>query len=96
LWLFSPRPLVGASISLQGKTNEVYGGLAWHLPIFGPLFAEVSLGGMVHDQTLYQIYPDRQTLMTRFLFRESIAIGYEINETWRVVAFADHGSNGNL
>jgi opacity protein-like surface antigen len=95
-WLFSPRPLIGASISLQGKTNQVYAGLAWNVPIFGPLFAEVSFGGLVHDQTLFQVYPDRPTLMTRFLFRESIAIGYDINATWRVVAFADHGSNGNL
>ena len=95
-WLFSPRPLVGASISLQGKTNQVYGGLAWNLPIFGPLFAEVTFGGLVHDQPLFQVYPDRPTLMTRFLFRESIAIGYEINSTWRILAFADHGSNGNL
>jgi hypothetical protein len=25
-WLLSPRPLVGASISLQGKTNQAYAG----------------------------------------------------------------------
>ena len=25
-----------------------------------------------------------------------IAIGYEFNENWRILAFADHGSNGNL
>ncbi|MGB2598215.1 MAG: acyloxyacyl hydrolase, partial [Pseudolabrys sp.] len=35
-------------------------------------------------------------LTSRFLFRESIAIGYELNANWRIMAFADHGSVGNL
>jgi opacity protein-like surface antigen len=96
-WVFSPRPLIGASISLEGKTNQAYAGLAWNLPISGPYFVEVSAGGLVHDQNLNQTYNDRPSpLTTRFLFRESIAIGYEINANWRVLAFADHGSDGNL
>jgi outer membrane immunogenic protein len=95
-WFFSPRPLVGASISLQGKTNQVFAGLAWNLPLSGPYFAEVSFGGLVHDQKLFEAYPDRPPLATRFLFRESIAVGYEINPFWRIIAFADHGSNGRL
>ncbi len=94
-WLFSPRPLVGASISLHGKTNQAYAGLAWDLPIYGPFFAEMTFGGLVHDQPLFQKSPERPELTTRFLFRESIAIGYE-SDTWRIVASADHGSNGNL
>jgi opacity protein-like surface antigen len=95
-WLFSPRPLVGASISLQGKTSEAFVGLAWNVPLTGPFFLDMSFGGLVHNQNLSQIYPDRPTLTTRFLFRESIAVGYDINQFWRIIAFADHGSNGNL
>lgn len=96
-WLFSPRPLIGASISLEGRTSQAYAGLVWNLPISGPYFVEVSAGGLVHDQNLNQTYNDRPSpLTTRFLFRESIAIGYEINPNWRVLAFADHGSDGNL
>lgn len=96
-WLLSPRPLIGASISLQGKTSQAYAGLAWTLPISGPFFVELSAGGLVHDQNLNQVYNDRPSPLTsRFLFRESIAIGYEFNENWRILAFADHGSDGNL
>ena len=96
-WLLSPRPLIGASISLQGKTSQAYAGLAWTLPISGPFFAELSAGGLVHDQNLNQVYNDRPSPLTsRFLFRESIAIGYELNANWRIMAFADHGSVGNL
>jgi outer membrane immunogenic protein len=96
-WLFSPRPLIGASISLEGKTSEAYAGLAWNLPIYGPYFVELSAGGLVHDQNLNQSYSDRPSpLSTRFLFREAIAIGYEINANWRVLAFLDHASNGDL
>jgi lipid A 3-O-deacylase len=96
-WLFSPRPLIGASINLQGKTSEVYAGLAWTLPVYGPFFVEASFGGLVHDQKLNQTYGDRPSpISTRFLFRESIALGYNINEYWRILVFAAHGSNGNL
>ena len=96
-WFFSPRPLIGASISLEGKTSQAYAGLAWDLPISGPYFVELSAGGLVHDQTLNQTYSDRPSpLTTRFLFRESIAIGYDINANWRILVFADHGSDGNL
>lgn len=95
-WLLSPRPLVGAKISLQGKTNEVFAGIAWSLPVPSPFIVEVSAGALVHDQTLFQEYSDRPFLTNRVLFRESIAIGYEINRDWRILAFADHGSNGNL
>ncbi len=96
-WFFSPRPLIGASISLEGKTSQAYAGLAWDLPISGPYFVELSAGGLVHDQTLNQNYSDRPSpLTTRLLFRESIAIGYDINANWRVLLFADHGSDGNL
>jgi lipid A 3-O-deacylase len=95
-WLFSPRPLVGASISLQGRTSDAFAGLAWKPPMPTPFFLEFSFGGMVHDQKLFEVYPDRPRLTTRFLFRESIAIGYDIDQRWRIIAFADHGSNGNL
>ena len=95
-YLFTPRPLVGATISLQGKTNGVFAGLAWNLPVPGPFLVEFSFGGFVHDQTLFEIYPDRDRLTTRFLFRESILVGYELNKFWRISAFADHLSNGNL
>jgi opacity protein-like surface antigen len=96
-WLFSPRPLIGASISLRGKTSEAYAGLAWTLPVYGPFSVELSAGGLVHDQKLDQNYSDRPSpLSTHVLFRESIAIGYDINESWRILAFAAHGSNGKL
>jgi hypothetical protein len=96
-WLFSPRPIIGASINLQGKTSEAYAGLAWTLPVYGRFFVELQAGGLVHDQNLNQTYSDRPSpLSTRFLFRESIALGYDINEYWRILAFADHGSNGKL
>src|SRR6185369_12808452 len=96
-WLFTPRPMAGMSVSLNGKTSIAYGGLTWTLPIYGRFFAEVSVGGLVHNQNLNQTYGDRPSpLSTRILFRESIAIGYRIDDYWRVVAFADHGSNGDL
>lgn len=96
-WIFSPRPMVGLSPTLQGKTSQFYGGLLWTAPLPKGFFLEFSAGGLVHDQTLDRVYADRASpLSTRFLFRESIGIGYQVRNDLRVVAFADHGSNGNL
>lgn len=96
-WLFSPRPLLGVSISAQGRTDTGYAALAWDAPIIGPYFAEFSLGGLVHDQNLNQVYSDRASpLTTRFLFHESFAIGRQFGPDWRLLAFVDHASNGDL
>jgi lipid A 3-O-deacylase len=95
-WLLTPRPFVGAAISMLGRTNEAYAGFAWSPPLPAPFFLDVSFGGLVHDQRLFEHYPDRPLLTTRFLFREAVSVGMEIDEQWRVMAFADHGSNGNL
>jgi outer membrane immunogenic protein len=66
------------------------------VPVPSPLLLEITFGGFVHDQTLFQVYPDRETLTTRFLFRESIAFGIGLDRGWRLLAFADHLSNGHL
>jgi len=96
-WVFSPRPFVGGSVNVQGKTDQAYAGLAWSLPVPAPFLAEVSAGVVVHNQTLDRVYDDRPSpLSTRFQFRESVAIGYEIDPRWRIMAFLDHDSNGNL
>jgi opacity protein-like surface antigen len=95
-WLLSPRPMLGATISVQGKTDELFAGLTWSAPVPGPFLLEGSFGGTVHNQQLFVNYPDRPELTTRFMFRESIALGYQINPQWRVLVIADHDSNGDL
>ena len=96
-WIFTPRPMIGTSVSLEGKTSELYAGLAWNIPLTSRFFVDLQAGGLVHNQDLNIDYSDRPSpLSTRVMFRESIGLGYNIDQTWRVLAFADHGSNGNL
>jgi len=96
-WVFLPRPLIGASISAEGRTDTAYAALAWDAPIVGPYFAEFTAGGLIHDQRLNVVFSDRPSpLTTRFLFRESIAVGRQIGPDWRVLAFLAHASNGDL
>lgn len=96
-WLFSPRPFIGAAISAQDRTNELYGGLEWDIPLTHGFTLVYQEGGLIHDQTLNVNYNDRPSpLTTRALFREAIGLNYDINDQWRILAFADHGSNGNL
>ena len=96
-WLFSPRPIIGASISAQDKTDEAYAGLAWDIPLTHGFNLEYQESGLIHNQALNVLYNDRPSpLTTRLLFREAIGLSYDINQSWRVMAFADHASDGNL
>jgi outer membrane immunogenic protein len=96
-WLFSPRPIIGASISAQDKTDEAFAGLAWDIPLTHGFTLEYQESGLIHNQALNVLYNDRPSpLTTRLLFREAIGLSYDINQSWRVVAFADHASDGNL
>jgi opacity protein-like surface antigen len=95
-WLLSPRPLLGATISAQGKSDELFAGLTWSAPVPAPFLLEGSFGGTIHNQPLFVSYPDRPELTTRLLFRESLAVGYQIDPQWRALVSAEHESNGNL
>ena len=95
-WLLSPRPLIGASISLRARPRKPMPALPGHCRSPARFSPNYRLADLCTIE-VNQVYNDRPSPLTsRFLFRESIAIGYELNANWRIMAFADHGSVGNL
>jgi len=95
-WIGSPRPHLGIEISSAEQTNKAYFGLSWGWTFWGNWFAGFSLGGAAHDGFLATTQSDRKELGSRFLFRESVEIGYVIAERHMISLLFDHVSNAKL
>lgn len=92
--LLRPRFHVGASINLDGDTNQVYAGLTWDIPLAPKLSLEVSFGGALHDGPTDGA--EAHSYGCAFNFRESISLGYELTNRWRVYGTVTHISNADL
>lgn len=95
--LLRPRPHLGATVSADDGTNQLFGGVTWQFPLGSVLFVEASFGGTIHDGELNQ--PPGTTELSlgcRVLFRESAGVGLNLGRNWRVVGFVDHSSHAGL
>ncbi|MBI5165031.1 MAG: acyloxyacyl hydrolase [Magnetospirillum sp.] len=95
--IWSPRPHLGATVNSAGDTSQIYAGLTWQWsPPVSPVFIEFSLGGAVHNGDVTTRELDRKELGARALFRESLSIGWQIDERNSLSLILDHISNANL
>jgi len=95
-FFWAPRPTLGANVSTAGKNSSVYFGLTWEANFTSLFFADLGLGGAVHDGPDNSSTSDHKGLGTRLLFHESLSAGFRITPTWNVSAYLDHISNANL
>lgn len=95
--IFAPRPHLGVTINSAGKNSYAYAGLTW-LANLGDAFADLGLGGAVHDgpDEVSPFTRDHKGLGTRFLFHESTELGYRLSPTWSAAVFLDHVSNADI
>jgi lipid A 3-O-deacylase len=101
--LGAPRPHLGLSLNTAGATDYAYVGLTWSGRPWHPLlalpeglFVAGSLGGGVHDGHRNTTLPDRKSLGSRLLFRESVEAGYQLTRTVSLSVMLDHVSNAGL
>lgn len=96
--LFSPRPHFGVTVNSAGKNSYAYVGLTWLAHLGDAAFADLGLGGAIHDgpDTTSPFTHDHKGLGTRFLFHESAELGYRLSSTWSVALFIDHVSNADI
>src|SRR5262245_42473977 len=92
--ILRPRLHIGASIDLEGDTNQVYAGFTWDVPIINRLSFEVSFGGVLHDGP--EDVVGRDSYGCALNFRESAAIGYTLTEHWSLYGTVAHMSNAGL
>ena len=93
-FFFRPRLHVGASLNTIGDTSQVYAGFTWDLKLTDRLSLEASFGGAWHDGPLNGAAEDLYGC--RVNFRESLSLGYAIDDAWTVYATVAHMSNANL
>jgi len=100
--VWSPRPHIGASFNASSDdTDQVYTGLTWEWMPWGPLFIDFSLGFSVHNGRLHAEPGDtdtdeRREFGCRWLFRESIELGFVFQERHSLSGMWDHISHGGI
>jgi lipid A 3-O-deacylase len=101
-WIGSPRPHVGATLSLNDETSLLYSGLTYQADLAGRLFAAVHGGLALHDGMLHQKDTERCAAESdcgfgsRVLFRGGLEFGLRISEDTSVSLLWDHVSHGRL
>jgi lipid A 3-O-deacylase len=97
---FVPRPHIGASVNLGGKTSFAYAGLTWTVDLGSQFFVEGTFGGAVHNGNTNSdvafVRRDRNALGCSPLFRESASVGYRFTPNWSIMATIEHLSNAGI
>jgi hypothetical protein len=93
-FVFRPRIHLGTSINLAGDTSQLYAGLTWDMKLAPRLSLEVSFGGALHDGPTGDNTPDSYGCALNF--RESVSVGYALDERWTVYGTFAHMSNAGL
>ena len=102
-WMAQPRPTLGAEFNTSGFTNQYYFGATWTWqlasnvlkPDDGITFG-IFFGPSFNDGQIAATKPDRKSLGSNVLFRESLELGYRITPVYQISAYVDHVSNAGL
>lgn len=91
------RISVGGTANFGGLESMAHLGLNWHVPLGdGPWWAELTLGGAIHNGALSGVVYPARNLGCPVLFYESGSIGYDVSESVSVMLTLEHASNGEL
>jgi hypothetical protein len=88
-----PRLHVGTNWNTHGRTDVVYGGLLWTVPITQRIFVEGFFDGAWTDGSLVGS-PTQVALGCRAQFHVGGSIGYRLTPSWSIMGTFDHVSNG--
>jgi lipid A 3-O-deacylase len=93
-WIGSPRPEVGATISLGGRDSIAHAGLTWQLPIFDtPVYLEGTFGAAIHNGYLTGAPVGRANFGCRVNFYERFGVGMNIGDNATATLTYEHTSN---
>ncbi len=93
-WMGSPRPEVGATLTLGGKDSMAHLGLTWQLPIFEtPVYLEGTFGAAIHDGALTGAAPGRKNFGCQVNFYERFGVGMHVSDNVTATLTYEHTSN---
>lgn len=101
---FVPRPTIGGSYNVGGRTSYAYVGGTWTVDLFPQTFGNVVFlegffgAGAHNGSTGAKAFtpPGFNSLGCSPLFREAAALGFRITEHWSIMATVEHMSNAGL
>jgi lipid A 3-O-deacylase len=106
-WAGSPHPYVMASVNTQGNTSYGGAGLEWDFEIAPGWHVEPGLGYVIHDGATTNpfangtpeaaaFFEENVLLGSEDLFRTSLALTWDLSETFGVQAIYEHLSHGQI
>jgi lipid A 3-O-deacylase len=95
--IFIPHPDIGTSISVGGKTSNLWGGAAWTYDVTPRIFFSPTFGVGINDgKTGDHVARDWNTVGCNWWFHESASFGYRLTDSWSVMATIEHSSNAGF
>jgi lipid A 3-O-deacylase len=106
-WALAPQPYLMASINTDGNTSYGGVGLLWDFQIAEGWHFESGLGYMLHDGAVNNPFPSGTQAAVDYsaehvlfgsedLFRTSLALTWDIGETWALQGIYEHLSHGQI
>lgn len=98
-FLFRPRPHVGASVNVEGKTSYGFAGATFDVLKWRRFYFTWDTGLAVHDGRLKReprSTEQRRLLGTRWEFRNAFEVGFQLSRQLAVSAWIDHISNAGI
>ncbi|WP_181704559.1 acyloxyacyl hydrolase [Chthonobacter rhizosphaerae] len=89
-FVFGPRLHAGVVAPVDSDPAYGYAGFTWTIPVTDALFLEASLGGALNTGG------DNGPLGCVATFREAAAVGWSLDEHWRILAGIEHLSHADL
>jgi lipid A 3-O-deacylase len=90
------RPVLGASLSVNGTDSWAWAGVNYHVSMLEPLFFEFTLGGVVHNGYLDNPPAGRDAYGCRALIYASGGFGVKLSDSMTASLTLDHGSHARL
>jgi lipid A 3-O-deacylase len=98
-FLANPRPMLGGFLNTDGHADHAYAGLDWRYEHAGGFFLDLTFGAAIHSGRLEQdrfVRRRQNSLGTRWLFRESLDLGWRVGERHYLSLGYAHMSNAGL
>jgi lipid A 3-O-deacylase len=106
-WALSPHPFVVASVNTDGNTSYAGAGLEWDFEFADRWHFEPGFAYVVHDGAVNNPFPsgtqaavdysqDHVLLGSEDLFRTSLALTWDVSESWSLQALYEHLSHGQI
>jgi lipid A 3-O-deacylase len=102
-WLLHPRPDLGVELNTSGYTSQEYFGATWTAPLLGHVFGTsdgvflgFSFGPSFNNGHVETTDPNRKSVGSNILFRESLDLGYYVAPKVSLSLFFDHESDAGI